>query len=131
MSDDSTLEVIEGGLSNCTESPCETVGVPSQPGTPETESDPRKPTHSLAARTLIKAAQLIDGDRNDQHGDRHESFESAALVWSWWLGIEVTKHDAAIMLQLLKISRIKTGEHNEDDYTDSAAYAALAGELKR
>ena len=43
---------------------------------------------------------------------------------------EITAHDAAVMMALLKIARTKFGAPTEDTYVDAAAYMAIAGECK-
>ena len=84
---------------------------------------------SPAAQILSKAAELIDGERNVQHGDRKACHTQIARLWSAFLGVQVTAVDAALMLALLKIARMKTGSGNGDNFVDGSAYIALAGEL--
>ena len=93
---------------------------------PEKKSDTRSP----AARTLARAASIIDGERDRSHGDRHESHRCIANLWTAYLdGYEFTSQDVAIMLALMKIARMKTGDGNGDNFIDAAGYLALAGEL--
>lgn len=89
------------------------------------EDEPLSP----AAQTLYKAALLIDGDRNDQHGDRLACHSEIAKAWSWWKGVEFTPHDVAMMMSLLKTARMKTGDFNKDCYIDLCGYASIAGEF--
>ena len=86
-------------------------------------------TPSPAAQILSKAAELIDGERNVQHGDRKACHTQIARLWSAFLGVQVTAVDAALMLALLKIARMQTGSGNGDNFVDGSAYIALAGEL--
>lgn len=95
--------------------PCEQVGI--------------EPKHSPAARTLIRAAQLVDGDRDRQHGDRYQCHKLVADLWSSYFGISIEPHEVALAMSLLKIARTKTGSNNADDFTDLCGYGALAGEL--
>lgn len=76
-----------------------------------------------------KAAELIGGDRARQHGDKRTNHENIAVLWGGYLGVELTAHDVALMMALLKIARTKTGSHNPDDYVDGVGYLAIAGEL--
>src|SRR3990167_3132846 len=92
------------------------------------ELAPIKPP-SPAAQILSKAAELIDGERNVQHGDRKACHTQIARLWSAFLGVQVTAVDAALMLALLKIARMQTGSGNGDNFVDGSAYIALAGEL--
>ncbi len=84
---------------------------------------------------LRVASELVMGDRHDDYGDATECCGSIAEVWTWWLtgrltpGCELTAHDIAIMMDLLKTSRIKTGGFKEDSYVDKCGYAALAAEV--
>ena len=90
---------------------------------------------------LMNAADLVDGDRNAQYGDPRQDFRRTAKYWNAHihgvidrklaendgqfqteeiLGIE----DVAIMMSLLKISRLAWAPGKEDTWTDLAGYAA-------
>jgi hypothetical protein len=84
---------------------------------------------SPAAISLAKAISLIDGDRDKQHGDRHENFGMIAALWSTFLGHEVKPHQVAWCMVLMKAARESNGTHSLDNAIDAAGYAALAGEL--
>lgn len=43
-------------------------------------------------------------------------------------GIDILPEDVAIMMALLKIARIASGNYKVDSYIDLAGYAACAGE---
>jgi hypothetical protein len=85
---------------------------------------------SHAWQILNDAANLIDGDRNTQHGDRKHCHTEIAKLWTWWTGFQIDAHDVAIMMSLLKTARIKTGAYNRDCYTDACGYISIAGELR-
>ena len=51
-------------------------------------------------------------------------------MWAAYLDKEITAHDAAVMMNLLKIARTKFGQPTSDTYVDAAAYMAIAGECK-
>jgi len=128
MSDDgNTLEVIEGGLS---EPPCESVGMPHEDRMLEAA---RK--QSKRSKILDCAGDLIQGDRHKQHGDATYAFDSIARAWTWLLEGKLAEpilpYEVALMCDLMKTSRIKTGEHSLDNYIDKAGYTALAGELHK
>lgn len=78
---------------------------------------------------LDKALHCVNGDRDQQYGSPERSFETIADLWTAYLRCEVTPKDAAAMLALLKIARIKTGAPKEDNWIDLAGYAACGGEL--
>ena len=90
----------------------------------------KKDDHSNAARTLQEAANLIDGDRARQHGDKHDLYDMTANLWSAYLMTEIAPYQVAIMMALAKIGRSNNGtRHNHDNYVDGAGYLAIAGEL--
>lgn len=82
-----------------------------------------------ASDILMRAAALVGGERDRQHGDKLENHENIARLWSAFLGIEISAVQAALMLNLLKVARTKTGDLNPDDFVDMAGYAACAGEI--
>ena len=85
---------------------------------------------------LLKAAELVNGGRQETHGDTKVNHETIAEFWNIYLDDKlkpmaaITCDDVATMMALLKISRSTQGEVNMDDYIDAAAYMAIAGELK-
>jgi hypothetical protein len=96
---------------------------------------PPEPTTAVGIASL--AAKIVGGDRNRQHGDKLQNFLNIASLWSGWLELrfgvkadEVSAHDVAIMMVLMKAARTMSGTTNIDDYVDMAGYAACAGEVK-
>ena len=79
---------------------------------------------------LEKANTLIAGNREKDYGDKVHNHNNISKLWSAYKGIEITAHDVAIMMVLLKIARTKLGVVSEDTYIDMAAYGAIAGEIK-
>lgn len=78
---------------------------------------------------IISHAQaLINGDRAEAYGDASASFGRIAGMWSAYLGVEIAPEDAAAMMVLLKMSRVR-GRASMDDWIDAVGYAALGGEL--
>jgi hypothetical protein len=81
---------------------------------------------------LLKAAELINGGRQETHGDTKTNHEQIAEFWNIFLDGKlkpaeaITSDEVATMMALLKISRSQRGK----DYVDAAAYMAIAGELK-
>jgi hypothetical protein len=78
---------------------------------------------------LQRADQLINGERRQQYGDPAESFAQIAALWSAYLGVTVTAHDYANMMILMKVSRARSGYH-DDCALDIAGYAGLTELLK-
>ena len=77
---------------------------------------------------LKEAEKLVGGDRQEDYGDKLTNHENIANFWSAYLDFNVTPHDVAICMALVKIARLKHA-HKKDSYVDLAAYAAIAGEI--
>tara|TARA_Y100000310_G_scaffold19695_1_gene19275 strand:+ start:140 stop:496 length:357 start_codon:yes stop_codon:yes gene_type:complete len=85
----------------------------------------------LITKDILKEAnELIAGDRHKDYGDKVENHNNIAKLWSAYKGIEITAHDVAVMMVLLKIARTKLGAVSRDTYIDMSAYGAIAGEIK-
>jgi hypothetical protein len=95
--------------------------------------EPKEPplVNPEAASILQDAFNLIEGDRHQQHGKAERCHDEIAKLWTWWTGIQIDRHDVAVMMALLKIARTKTGGYVRDTYTDSAAYLSLAGQFRK
>ena len=78
---------------------------------------------------LEGATACVMRDRNTQHGPPENTFALIAELWSAYLGTEVQPHDAAAMMALLKVARIRHNPANTDNWIDLAGYAACGGEL--
>lgn len=91
-----------------------------------------------ATDIAMKAAQLVGGDRHDDHGDMLPSCQSVAALWNGYLLARVVTgkpralnaEDVANMMELFKVSRRLNGRANPDDYVDGAGYASMAGEIR-
>ena len=79
---------------------------------------------------LQTAKELVTGPRAKTYGDKIRNHAKIGKMWSAYLDKEITAHDAAVMLALLKVARTKFGNPTEDTYIDAAAYMAIAGECK-
>lgn len=81
---------------------------------------------------LNEAADLVDGDRNNQYGDPVEDFSRTAQYWTTYLSsrmnncdwLHLDAHDVAVMMSLLKISRLSWSPDKRDHWVDLAGYAA-------
>ena len=82
------------------------------------------------AEILEKASALVGGQRHTDYGDKVDNHTNIAKLWSAYLDREVSPHDVAIMMCLLKIARTKLGAISDDTYIDGSAYMAIAGECK-
>ena len=95
-------------------------------------------------RILYGAEALVNGDRNRQYGSPSSDFARTAAFWNTYLTgvferklkadippeiLEVLEylidsHDVAILMNLLKISRISWSPEKEDSWLDGAGYLA-------
>ena len=82
-----------------------------------------------ASKLLVDAAMIVDGARQSEYGKPQESFEKLAALWSAYTGYEIGHIDVAVMMVLLKISRIRVSPDKADHWVDICGYSALAGEI--
>ena len=89
---------------------------------------------------LEAARSCVCGDREHDYGSPENNFETIALLWGVYLRAAhpdftrvmaingIRAKVVAIMMALLKVARIATG-NNPDSFIDLAGYAACAGEI--
>lgn len=70
--------------------------------------------------------------RAQHYGDPRPNMERTAGLWSAYLGHEVTAHDVAQMMVLVKISRSKVPnvDRHDDNYEDQVGYSEIARMLR-
>ena len=78
---------------------------------------------------LDNAKEYVTKDRASTHGDMEDNFSTIAEYWSVHLGVEVNAVDVAVMMNLLKVARIKSSPENLDNWEDGCGYLACGGEL--
>lgn len=79
---------------------------------------------------LDTAKKCVCGDREQDYGSPESNFQTIADLWRIYLkGYNITAVDVAAMLALLKIARIASGNHKDDNWIDLAGYAACGGEI--
>ncbi len=78
---------------------------------------------------LKKAMEIVEGQRAIDYGDKTKNHENIAKLWSAFLDVEISAHDVAICMLLMKIARLKNA-HTDDCYVDMAGYSAIAGEIE-
>ena len=84
----------------------------------------------MTRNQILDAAKLcVSDEREKTYGSPENNFECAAQMISGYLGYPVDAADVAIILALVKISRMTSGVNISDNYLDLAGYAAIAGEL--
>lgn len=84
---------------------------------------------------LLKAHEIINGQRQDAHGNPEDSFDVIAKLWNIYIFNEnerlLNKEDVAVMMALMKIARITTGSAKSDSYIDCCGYIALASDMAK
>lgn len=79
---------------------------------------------------LKQATDAVCTDREGQYGSPEDNFRRIADLWTTYCGgYNFEPKDVAMMMSLLKIARIATGKHKDDNYIDLAGYAACGAEL--
>ena len=78
---------------------------------------------------LDTAAKIVTGQRQRDYGNKYENHKNISDLWSAYLGKEVSAHDVAICMLLVKVARLKH-RPTKDCYIDMAGYAAIAGEIQ-
>lgn len=79
--------------------------------------------------TLDTAKQMVCGHREQEYGSPEDNFKRIAAFWSSYKGIEFSAEDIAMMMALLKIARIQSGNATKDSFIDLAGYAACGAEI--
>ena len=77
---------------------------------------------------LSKASYLINGDREQEHGQPKHNFRRIAKMWSGYLEKDITPSDVCVMMVLLKAARLRH-KLSDDSFIDMAGYAALGSEV--
>lgn len=79
---------------------------------------------------LQKVEQIVCQDREQQYGSPEDNFATIAKLWNAYLKKDIIRpSDVAMMMALLKVARIATGNYKEDSYIDLAGYAICGAEL--
>jgi hypothetical protein len=88
-----------------------------------------------AGSILAEAARIVEGARNQQHGDKERSFIAIAGVWDAYLRHRrdptgaIRAQDVAHMMSLMKKMRAEWGTPIRDHFVDDAGYTGIAGEI--
>jgi hypothetical protein len=98
---------------------------------------------NIAAVICREAGIIVEGDRQNTHGDKLTNMANIADIWNAILRAKARKAgwpvhdvfvtfdalDVANAMEAMKIARRYTGKHNRDDYVDGAGYAGVAGQI--
>jgi len=91
---------------------------------------------SVRRELLEESIELIDGDRNRDYGAPGGDFACTAQLWQVYLDRTVAKrgaliiepHDVAVLMILLKTSRIAWTPEKRDSWADVAGYTGCGFE---
>ncbi|SRR5258706_5676533 len=78
------------------------------------------------ADKILSTVKETLGGREQNYSDCRPMFDKIGAMWSAYLGFEITRKDAAYMMELFKIARIKSGKWQPDNGIDNIGYATLA-----
>ena len=82
------------------------------------------------AAVLDTAKDYVTRDRAADHGDMEDNFRTIASYWNTHLGIDfIEPQDVAVMMNLLKVARIRQNEKHIDNWIDACGYMACGGEI--
>lgn len=114
----------------------------SPAGNTATQSEGVKPTRV----TMLEVAKaLTGGDRNKAYGPPFDNLSDCSTLWNAYINskwgclkvqadgsykVDLNAEDVAWMMTLVKMTRSFQPGYHPDNYIDSAAYAAIAGECR-
>lgn len=83
-------------------------------------------------RLLMAANTCVNKERNAAYGDPNQDFRRTAAFWETYLkgimekrgALLLEPHDVALMMDLLKTSRLVWNPASDDNWVDLAGYAA-------
>lgn len=82
-------------------------------------------------QVLEEATKAVTQDRNLDYDEAEDNFKDIAEMWNVYLrGRSVQNllpHDVAVLMMLVKVSRLKTSPAKADHWVDLAGYAACGG----
>jgi len=85
---------------------------------------------------LAEAKEIITKGREEEYGKPENNFALIGRLWGEYLRSSMEDNirnpepgEVAIMMALLKIARIASGQVKADNYIDACGYLSLAGEL--
>lgn len=89
-------------------------------------------------KILLKALDIINGERQDTYGKPEDSFKLIGEYWSNYLiangwgscdRLSITPREVAEMMMLFKIARMSGQKPNLDNYLDLVGYAGIASDM--
>jgi hypothetical protein len=93
-------------------------------------------------KILLKALDIINGERQDQYGSPEDSFALIAAYWTTFLksrdliqskgnshALKISAKEVAEMMMLFKIARMSGQKPKLDNYLDLVGYAGIAADM--
>ena len=90
-------------------------------------------------KILQEAYKIINGKRQDMHGNPEDSFALIGKYWTIYLAhngiliddgvIEIQPKEVAEMMMIFKMARMSGQIPSKDNYRDIAGYAAIAADM--
>ena len=82
---------------------------------------------------IHKAADIITNDRQKDYGDIDDNYKKFAALFNIFFteNNKMKPSDAALIMVLLKLSRIKPNVFNEDTFADAIGYLGIASALRK
>lgn len=124
------------------EAPTETVDTPTKTADAPTATPIdhiAEPRIKVSRADILDAAKaIVTGEREKQYGKPEDNFAAVAKMWEVYLrsqcvgegaDVRVAPEDVAMMMVLLKVGRLMTGDYLADNYVDICGYVACAGEI--
>jgi hypothetical protein len=96
-----------------------------------------KDAQAVEVPLLHRAHELINGQRQEDYGDKRQNFSQTAMIWSGILahkllpGLALTPEDVALCMMGLKISRLAKTPDHKDSILDIAGYAGCMDLLQK
>jgi hypothetical protein len=109
------------------------------------EMNQRREVKPTRVQTLETAIKLTGGDRNRSYGPPYDNLSDCANLWNAYINSKIgclvptadggyeanlKAEDVAWFMVLVKMTRSFNTGYHPDNYTDAAAYSAIAGECR-
>ena len=78
---------------------------------------------------LAEARAAVNGARNESYDEPENNFLRISLLWTAYLGFEVSASDVAVMNVLQKVGRLMYSPTHWDSWVDIAGYAACGADV--
>ena len=76
----------------------------------------------------MKTSKELIEERSN-YGDPRENHQRIARMWSAWLGKRITAYEVAVMMTIVKLSRMKGDPVHGDNYEDAVSYLEIAKDI--